>query len=81
MGPLQQYYLTESRREFLKQSGAGIGAMALVSMFNEQLFAAPKATDPSAPQKPHFTAKAEHVIYIHLVGGASQLELFNHKPE
>ena len=81
MGPLQQYYLTESRREFLKQSGAGIGAMALVSMFNEQLFAAPKAADPSAPRKPHFTAKAEHVIYIHLVGGASQLELFNHKPE
>ena len=81
MGPLQQYYLTESRREFLKQSGAGIGAMALASMFNEQLFAAPKATDPSAPRKPHFTAKAEHVIYIHLVGGASQLELFDHKPE
>ena len=81
MGPLQQYYLTESRREFLKQSGAGIGAMALVSMFNEQLFAAPKAADPSAPRKSHFTAKAEHVIYIHLVGGASQLELFNHKPE
>ena len=81
MGPLQQYYLTESRREFLKQSGAGIGAMALVSMFNEQLFAAPKAANPSVPRKPHFTAKAEHVIYIHLVGGASQLELFNHKPE
>ena len=81
MGPLQQYYLTESRREFLKQSGAGIGAMALVSMFNEQLFAAPKAADPSAPRKSHFTAKAEHVIYIHLVGGASQLELFSHKPE
>jgi hypothetical protein len=81
MNQLQQYYLTESRREFLKQSGAGIGAMALVSMFNEQLFAAPKAADPSAPRKPHFTAKAEHVIYIHLVGGASQLELFNHKPE
>mgnify|MGYP000379109433 CR=1 FL=1 len=81
MNHLQQYYLTESRREFLKQSGAGIGAMALASMFNDQLFATPKATDPSAPRKPHFTAKAEHVIYIHLVGGASQLELFNHKPE
>ncbi|MDG2213552.1 MAG: DUF1501 domain-containing protein, partial [Verrucomicrobiota bacterium] len=81
MNHLQQYYLAESRREFLKQSGAGIGAMALASMFNEQLFATPKATDPSAPRKPHFTAKAEHVIYIHLVGGASQLELFNHKPE
>ena len=81
MNHLQQYYLTESRREFLKQSGAGIGAMALASMFNEQLFATPKAADPSAPLKPHFTAKAEHVIYIHLVGGASQLELFDHKPE
>jgi hypothetical protein len=81
MGSLQQYYLTESRREFLKQSGAGIGSMALVSMFNEQLFAAPKAASPSAPRKPHFKAKAEHLIYIHLVGGASQLELFNHKPE
>ena len=81
MNPLQQYYLTESRREFLKQTGVGVGAMALTSVFNDQLFAAPKSTDPSAPQKPHFTAKAEHVIYIHLVGGASQLELFDHKPE
>ena len=81
MNPLQQYYLTESRREFLKQTGVGVGAMALASVFNDQLFAAPKSTDPSAPQKPHFEAKAEHVIYIHLVGGASQLELFDHKPE
>jgi hypothetical protein len=29
---------------------------------------------------PHFKAKAKRVIYLHMVGGPSQMDLFDHKP-
>ena len=84
MTPLQRYYLTESRREFLKHTGAGIGALGLASVLNGRLFAAPAAGgagDPLAPIRSHFAPRAKNVIYIHLVGGPSHLELFDFKPE
>ncbi len=28
----------------------------------------------------HFAAKAKHVIYLHMVGGPSQMDLFDYKP-
>ena len=28
----------------------------------------------------HFPAKAKHVIYLHMVGGPSQMDLFDYKP-
>ena len=40
MTSLHQHYLTESRREFLKHTGAGIGALGLASVLNDRLFAA-----------------------------------------
>ena len=72
MNPLHKHYLTETRREFLKHTGAGIGAMALGSVLNGA---------GTAAQRPHHRPRAKHVIYIHLVGAASQLDLFDYKPE
>ena len=37
--------------------------------------------DPMAPRSPHFPAKAKSVIYLHMAGAPSQLELFDYKPE
>ena len=71
MNPLRQYYLAETRREFMKSAGAGIGAMALALVLKGE----------PASAKPHFKPRAKHVIYIHLVGAPSQLELFDAKPE
>ena len=36
---------------------------------------------PLLARRPHFAARAKHVIYIHMAGGPSQLELFDYKPE
>jgi len=72
MNPREQFFRTETRREFLKHSGAGIGAMALASVLNGA---------GTATQRPHFQPRAKRVIYIHLVGAASQLDLFDYKPE
>src|SRR5207245_1327590 len=43
------------------------------------LFAA--ADDPLAPKQPHFPAKAKSVIYLHMAGAPSVLDLFDHKPK
>ena len=35
---------------------------------------------PMAPRPPHFAARAKRVIYLHMAGSPSQLDLFDHKP-
>ncbi|HJQ23839.1 MAG TPA: DUF1501 domain-containing protein [Blastocatellia bacterium] len=72
---------TVTRRHFFKQAGFGIGAMALASLMNDNLFAAPASDDPFAPRPPHFAAKAKRVIYLFMAGAPSQLDLFDHKPK
>jgi len=62
-----------SRRAFLNSCGIGFGAMALNSMLNDDLEA--------ALGKPHFAPKAQHVIYLHMIGAPSQLDLYDEKPE
>lgn len=76
----REYQLRETRREFLKQTGCGIGALALSSVLNPHLLAV-RSTDPTTSPRPHFTPRVKNVIYLHLVGAPSQLELFDHKPE
>lgn len=76
-----------SRRHFLLESAAGLGAAALASFIggctpdstNPQKFTA--SLDPMAPRPPHFPGKAKRVIYMHMAGAPSQLELFDYKPE
>src|SRR5262249_23110866 len=36
--------------------------------------------NPLAPLPPQFPARARRVIYMHMVGGPSQLEVFDHRP-
>ena len=50
------------RREFLARAGGGIGALALSTLLAEEGKA--QGTDPLAPKKPHFPAKAKRVISI-----------------
>src|SRR5438309_2802385 len=76
-----------SRRHFLKESAMGLGALALGSLlpscgFNNSSHS-PVAFDPAhplAPKLPMFPGKAKSVIYLHMAGAPSQLELFDYKP-
>ncbi|MEJ7710824.1 MAG: DUF1501 domain-containing protein [Pyrinomonadaceae bacterium] len=75
-----------TRRHFFKQTGFGIGSLALTSLLNEQLLRAqvapPGRTADEAPQqKPHFAPKAKNVIYLFMAGAPSQLDLLDFKPE
>jgi hypothetical protein len=81
-----------TRRHFLKESRTGIGLMALGSFLSgcdwlgskKTVASAAPVFDPArplAPKLPHFAAKAKSVIYLHMAGAPSQLELFDYKPD
>ncbi len=82
-----------SRRHFLQQCGLSLGGMALGSFLggcnpstNAPNFAADTGLlidpiNPFTPRMPHFAPKAKSIIYLHMAGAPSQLELFDYKPE
>ncbi len=72
-----------SRRHFLYESAAGIGAVAFSTLLGSCVKAKPNelALDPMFPRVPHFPAKAKSVIYLHMAGAPSQFETFDFKPE
>ncbi|MCA9247415.1 MAG: DUF1501 domain-containing protein [Planctomycetales bacterium] len=69
-----------TRRHLFQEVGSGIGAAALLSLLDGEP-AACAAGQSSTTRKPHFPARAKHVIYVHLVGAPSHLDLFDYKPE
>jgi hypothetical protein len=71
-----------SRRELFQRVGCGIGSVALSSLLAEEMKAAPIAgvDNPLAPKPPHFAPRAKNVIFMHMVGAPSHLELFENKP-
>jgi len=83
MNPFQQYLLQRTRRQFFKDCSVGLGTLGLASLLNERLFASEKeeADNPLAPKKPHFAAKAKNIIYLHMAGSPSTLDLFDYKPK
>ena len=68
-----------TRRRFLQNCGTGMGALALGSLLNDKLFAAPGAN--LGLGAPHFAPKAKNIIYLFQSGGPSHLDLFDPKPE
>jgi hypothetical protein len=82
MNPLNEHLLQISRRQFFKRTGFGLGSIALGSLLAETFAqgAPAKIVNPLAARKPMFPAKAKNVIYLHMVGAPSQLDLFDHKP-
>src|SRR5258708_2355673 len=79
----QEYLKYRTRRQFFKDCTVGVGSLGLASLLNERFFAAdaPKPEDALAPRKPHFPAKAKSIIYLHMAGAPSTLDLFDHKPK
>lgn len=68
-----------SRRDMLKRSGFGIGALAAASLLDDDARAAVPANALS-PRKPHFTPRAKHIIHVFANGGPSQVDTFDPKP-
>jgi hypothetical protein len=71
-----------SRRKFLTTSGIGLGALVAAGLMGpgELVSVAQAADDPLAPKAPHFPAKAKTVIWLHMAGAPSTIDLFDYKP-
>lgn len=67
-----------ARRELFQTIGLGVGGYALHSLMTGDAFGKGPA---AAGGGLHHPAKAKNVIYIHLVGAPSHLDLFDFKPE
>lgn len=83
-----EHILNCTRRHFLRESAMGLGALALGGLFGScqsreknEMKAVFDSAHPLAPRPPMFPGKARAVIYLHMAGAPSQLELFDYKPE
>ncbi|HEV7403608.1 MAG TPA: DUF1501 domain-containing protein [Chthoniobacteraceae bacterium] len=86
MNPLHDYALLQTRRQFFRSSGLSMGALALNQLLGAraQAAAAPaygSAVHPALPGFPHFPPKAKRIIYLHMNGAPSQIDLFDYKPK
>jgi hypothetical protein len=77
-----------SRRQWLFNIGYGMGGLALNGFMPEGgIFsvptaqAAPTYIDPLAPKQPHFAPKVKSVIWLHMDGAPSTLDLYDYKPD
>ncbi len=75
MSLLHEWNSLVTRRRFFARGSNALGAAALSSLLGQSASqAAPGSTLPThAP-------KAKRVIYLHMVGGPSQMDLFDYKP-
>lgn len=80
----QMQYFT--RRHFLKTCTTGLGALAMYGLAgcgagsgNTGLLA--EHGQNAGTLLPHHAPRAKRVIYLHMAGSPSQLELFDYKPE
>jgi hypothetical protein len=83
----------QTRRHFLRTMGSGMGSLFLGTSLanyavgansNEakgELSFARDAVAPLSELPPQFPSKVKRVIYLHMAGAPSQLELFDYKPE
>ena len=78
-----------ARRDFLKQGTLGIGSLALSHLLSKDLLAASNKYPGSSSQhlassirNPvlHHPPRAKNVIFLHMVGGPSQMDTFDPKP-
>jgi hypothetical protein len=76
-----------TRRHFFASAGLSVGAMALASLTGTSAETTAKSGAGTATgigaalPKTHFPTKCKNVIYLHMVGGPAQMDLYDYKPK
>ncbi|MFT5522455.1 MAG: hypothetical protein ACI9G1_000189 [Pirellulaceae bacterium] len=68
------------RRQMLRTSGAGIGALALAQLLDETDSAAAAEGPSLVSRPPHFAPKAKRLVHLFANGGPSHVDTFDPKP-
>jgi Protein of unknown function (DUF1501) len=77
MNPLEQFRQHVTRRHFLSAGSHLLGTAALASLASNGWAA---SSGRAAGPKTHFAPKAKQVIYLHMVGGPPQMDMYDYKP-
>jgi hypothetical protein len=81
MDPRLEALQAITRRNFFDRAANGLGAIALGTLMQSQSRAADGVAAFDLRAKPSMLpAKAKHVIFLHMAGAPSQLDLFDYKP-
>jgi hypothetical protein len=90
MHPTLEYAQQIDRRQYFGRLGLRMGSLALGQLMGQGLVGAHGSTalassqagrvHPAKPGLPHFPASAKSVIYLHMNGGPSQIDLWDYKP-
>ena len=81
MDLFQDFLKNQTRRQFFGRGKNVLGYAALASLLGDKTSLLGEGAVPHVPALPHFAPKAKRVIYLHMVGGPSQMDLYDYKPE
>ncbi|MFP6762599.1 MAG: DUF1501 domain-containing protein [Planctomycetaceae bacterium] len=78
-------FSVHTRRQFFQQGGVSLAPLAWAALDSETsadpLPSGLLPNSPLPPRKPHFTPRARSVIFLHMIGGPSQIDLLDPKPQ
>jgi hypothetical protein len=80
MNPLHELGCNMTRRHFFGAGSHAVGWAALASLLHADSARA-STESTTAALSPHFPAKAKQVIYLHMVGGPPQMDMYDYKPQ
>jgi uncharacterized protein (DUF1501 family) len=91
MHPLLESQIHQTRRQFFGNTGLRLGGLALGYLMGNRLTganalaatataASGDRVHPALPGMPHFPPKAKSLIYLHMNGAPSQMDLWDYKP-
>jgi hypothetical protein len=87
MHPFIEHEINLTRRQFFGNVGLRFGGIALAQLLGQSALAESSAKPgggergfPPLPGFPHFQPKAKRLIYLHMNGAPSQLDLWDYKP-
>lgn len=78
--PANRFPFSYSRREMMRRSACGFGALALAGVCADAT-RADKQRNTLVEREPMFTPRAKRVIFIFMQGGPSHIDTFDYKPE
>lgn len=84
---LERELQTQTRRHFIQSCVSGMGGLALGSLIGcqapepQRMQLSERDLNPLSAAAPPFAPKVQSVIYLHMAGAPSQLEMFDYKPE
>ncbi|HVC99434.1 MAG TPA: DUF1501 domain-containing protein [Pirellulales bacterium] len=82
MTPIEEFVRIETRRHFLNRGTNAVGWAALASLLGANgMGGDAQAAEAATAGLTHFAPKAKHVIYLHMVGGPPQMDIYDYKPQ